>query len=98
MVGNFDFLQAEWPQLYAEAKKAERDALFDPRTTCFYARRTVEHTVMWIYRAQNLPEPYKSDLAARIHDGKFVGVVGHALVTKMDLIRRLGNTAVHDAK
>ena len=65
MVGNFDFLQAEWPQLHAEAKKAERDALFDPRTTCFYARRVVEHTVKWIYRTQNLPEPYKSDLAAR---------------------------------
>ncbi|WP_040796801.1 DEAD/DEAH box helicase family protein [Nocardia higoensis] len=96
MVGNFDFLQAEWPQLHAEARKAERDALFDPRTTCFYARRTVEHTVAWIYRTRNLPEPYKSDLAARIHDGKFVGVVGHGLVTKMDLIRRLGNKAVHD--
>ncbi len=98
MVGNFDFLQAEWPQLHAEAKKAERDALFDPRTTCFYARRTVEHTVKWIYRTQNLPEPYKSDLAARLHDGKFVGVVGHKLVSKMDLIRKLGNAAVHEAK
>jgi type I restriction enzyme, R subunit len=98
MVGNFDFLQAEWPQLHAEAKKAERDALFDPRTTCFYARRTVEHTVKWIYRTQSLPEPYKSDLAARLHDGKFVGVVGHKLVSKMDLIRKLGNAAVHEAK
>ncbi|WP_067830340.1 DEAD/DEAH box helicase family protein [Nocardia inohanensis] len=96
MVGNFDFLQAEWPQLHAEAKKAERDALFDPRTTCFYARRTVEHTVKWIYRTQNLPEPYKSDLAARIHAGGFVAVIGHGLVTKMDLIRRLGNAAVHE--
>ncbi|MEV0773385.1 DEAD/DEAH box helicase family protein [Nocardia salmonicida] len=98
MVGNFDFLQAEWPQLHAEARKAERDALFDPRTTCFYARRTVEHTVQWIYRTKNLPEPYKSDLAARIHEGSFVGVVGHGLITKMDLIRRLGNAAVHDDK
>ncbi|MGW5441491.1 DEAD/DEAH box helicase family protein [Nocardia asteroides] len=98
MVGNFDFLRAEWPQLHAEAKNAERDALFDPRTTCFYARRTVEHTVMWIYRTQNLPEPYKSDLAARIHHGAFVSVAGHGLVTKMDLIRRLGNAAVHDDK
>ena len=96
MVGNFDFLQAEWPQLYAEARNAERDALFDPRTTCFYARRTVEHAVKWIYRTQNLPEPYKSDLAARIHDGRFVGIVGHGLVTKMDYIRRLTNKAVHD--
>jgi len=98
MVGNFDFLQAEWPQLHAEAKKAERDALFDPRTTCFYARRVVEHTVKWIYRTQNLPEPYKTDLAARLHDGKFVALVGHSLVAKMDLIRRLGNTAVHETR
>lgn len=98
MVGNFDFLQAEWPQLHAEARKAERDALFDPRTTCFYARRTVELTVAWIYRTQNLPEPYKSDLAARLHHGGFVAVVGHGLVAKMDLIRKLGNAAVHEAR
>lgn len=98
MVGNFDFLQAEWPQLHAEARKAERDALSDPRTTCFYARRTVELTVAWIYRTQNLPEPYKADLSARLHDGTFVAVVGHGLQAKMNLIRKLGNTAVHEAR
>lgn len=42
MTGNFGFLQAQWPQLYREARNAERDALFDARTTCFYARRAVE--------------------------------------------------------
>ncbi|KAF0835778.1 DEAD/DEAH box helicase family protein [Nocardia caishijiensis] len=98
MVGNFEFLRAEWPQLHAEVRNAERDALFDPRTTCFYARRTVEHTVKWIYQTQNLSEPYKSDLAARIHHGAFAGVADHRIITKMDLIRRLGNAAVHDDK
>ncbi|MGW6694238.1 DEAD/DEAH box helicase family protein [Rhodococcus sp. NPDC054953] len=98
MVGNFDFLQAEWPQLHAEAHKAERDALFDARTTCFYARRTVELTVKWIYRTQGLPEPYKADLSARLHDARFTSIVGHGLLAKMNLIRKLGNAAVHEAR
>jgi type I restriction enzyme R subunit len=96
--GNFGFLQAQWPPLYAEARAAERDALFDARTTCFYTRRAVEHTVAWIYRVEDIPEPYKSDLAARIHQPDFVNLVGNALRQKFDLIRKLGNIAVHEKK
>ena len=98
MTGNFGFLQAQWPQLYAEARNAERDALFDARTTCFYARRAVEHTVGWIYRIEGFEEPYKSDLAARIHQPDFVNLVGNALRQKFNLIRKLGNIAVHEHK
>ncbi|OQQ30533.1 restriction endonuclease subunit R [Prescottella equi] len=98
MAGNFDFLQAEWPTLHAEARKAERDALFDARTTCFYARRTVELTVKWLYQVESLQEPYKSDLAARLHDPAFVSIIGHGLQAKMNLIRKLGNAAVHEAR
>lgn len=98
MAGNFDFLQTEWPALHVEARTAERDALFDARTTCFYARRTVEHTVAWIYRVEGIPESYKTDLAARLHHGAFVNLVGHSLQRKMDLIRKLGNAAVHENK
>lgn len=98
MSGNFGFLEAEWPQLHAEARKAERDALFDPRTTCFYARRTVELTVKWLFQVEALPEPYKDDLSARLHEPAFVSLVGHGLQAKMNLIRKLGNTAVHDQR
>ncbi|EEN87937.1 helicase C-terminal domain protein [Rhodococcus erythropolis SK121] len=98
MSGNFGFLEAEWPQLHAEARKAERDALFDPRTTCFYARRTVELTVKWLFQVEALPQPYKDDLSARIHEPEFVSLIGHGLQAKMNLIRKLGNTAVHDQR
>lgn len=98
MAGNFDFLQAEWPQLHAEAKKAERDALFDPRTTCFYARRTVELVVKWLYRVEDIQVPYKSDLAARLHDPVFKTAVPPQVLPKMNLIREYGNKAVHEAK
>jgi type I restriction enzyme R subunit len=29
--------------------RAEQCALFDPRTACFYARRTMELLVEWVY-------------------------------------------------
>lgn len=48
---NFSFLQAGWPELYAEAARAEKAAATDPRTACFYARRTLELAVAWLYRA-----------------------------------------------
>jgi type I restriction enzyme R subunit len=96
--GNFEFLQAEWPQLHAEARNAERDALFDARTTCFFARRAVEQTVDWIYRTENLAPPYKNDLSAHIHHPEFVNTVGPVRRQKFDLIRKLGNAAVHSKK
>ncbi|SNT25704.1 DEAD/DEAH box helicase family protein [Rhodococcoides kyotonense] len=98
MTGNFDFLQAEWPALYAEAKAAERDALFDPRTTVFYSRRTIELAVKWIYDVKQLPPPYKNDLSARLHEPKFVSLVGPNLLAKMNLVRKVGNNAVHDPR
>ncbi|MGL4304674.1 MAG: DEAD/DEAH box helicase family protein, partial [Mycobacteriaceae bacterium] len=98
MAGNFEFLQAEWPALYAEARKAERDALFDARTTCFYARRTIEITVKWIYQVESLEIPYKDDLSARLHDPEFLKVIDPRLHAKMNLIRKLGNSAVHDVR
>ena len=96
VAGNFDFLQGEWPQVYASAKNAERDALFDSRSTCFYARRTVEAAVKWLYTVNGLDKPYKDDLSARIHDPAFQALVPGPVQTKLDLIRRAGNHAVHD--
>lgn len=96
MAGNFDFLQGEWPQIHASAKNAERDALFDSRSTCFYARRTVEAAVKWLYTVNGLDKPYKDDLSARIHDPAFQAIVPTTVQTKLDLIRRAGNHAVHD--
>lgn len=98
MAGNFDFLQAEWPQIYASAKSAERDALFDARTTCFYARRTLESTVKWLYTAHHLQAPYRDDLSARIHEPAFQQLLPPQLFLKMNLIRKSGNIAVHDER
>ena len=103
MISNFTFLQTEWPALYAEATRAERAALADPRTACFYARRTLELAVTWLYQAEGgqrgaLSMPYKPDLSAFMFEPSFKVLVGPALHAKMDLIRKQGNNAVHSTR
>lgn len=100
---NFDFLAPDWPDLLTEARRAEAAALADPRTACFYARRTLELAVAWLYQAEggrggSLRLPYKADLSAFLFEPSFQQLVGNAIHAKMDVIRRLGNRAVHDAR
>jgi type I restriction enzyme, R subunit len=95
-VGNFGFVEAEWPDLYAESVRAERFAFVDPRTSCFYARRTLELTLAWLFTAdESLTLPYKNDLSAMLYEPTLRALVGPALQAKMDVIRRQGNAAVH---
>ena len=96
MASNFSFLQAEWPDLCEEAVRAERLGVADPRASCFYARRTLELTLAWLYEADDsLQMPYREDLAAMIAEPTVVRVAGPAIRAKMDVIRRQGNAAVH---
>ena len=100
---NFAFLQPDWPDLLAEARRAEAAAHSDPRTACFYARRTLELAVAWLYEAEggrggSLRMPYKADLSAFLFEPSFQQLVGPTVHTKMDVIRRLGNKAVHDVR
>ncbi|MDZ7865021.1 DEAD/DEAH box helicase family protein [Acidovorax sp.] len=100
---NFSFLQSDWPDLLAEARRAEATAHTDARTTCFYARRSLELAVAWLYQAEggkggSLRMPYKADLSAFLFEPSFQQLVGPAVHAKMDVIRRLGNKAVHDAR
>jgi type I restriction enzyme R subunit len=100
---NFAFLQPDWPDLLAEARRAEAAAHADPRTACFYARRTLELAMAWLYQAEggrggSLRLPYKADLSAFLFEPSFQQLVGSTVHAKMDVIRRLGNKAVHDVR
>lgn len=98
-MSNFAFLQAVgWSEIHADCMRAESYATSDPRSACFYSRRTVELLVDYLYDVVALPIPYKNDLAAKINDPKFKSKVGVGIATKLNLIRKLGNTAVHEAQ
>jgi type I restriction enzyme R subunit len=96
-VSNFAFLKDEWPDLYAEARRAEAYAAGDPRGSCIYARSTVELAIRWLYDVDDtLRLPYERKLAAMLHEPTFRNLIGVDRQNKIDLIRRHGNTAVHE--
>ena len=98
-MSNFDFLKAEWPDIYEAATKAEALAYHDPRASCFYARRGLELAVSWLYRSDRaLKLPYQDHLAALIHEPTFRDTVGPAVFTKAKLLKDLGNMAVHSSR
>ncbi len=98
-MSNFAFLQSEWSILYGAAIKAEELANTEARTSCFYARRTLELAVGWLYKHdKSLRLPYQDHLSALIHEPSFKATVGDAVFTKAKLIKDLGNLAVHSTR
>lgn len=95
---NFDFARSTLPSVHADCARAESYLSSDPRSACFYARRAVEKVVWHLYDVMALRLPYQDDLSARINDAGFRAKVGNGIAQKLNLIRKLGNAAVHDAK
>jgi len=93
---NFWFIQQVWPDVFEACVRAERYLAGDPRTACIWARRAIELLVDHLYDLLNLPEPYQNDLAARSAAPAFRQIAGEGIVAKLRLIRRVGNTAVHE--
>ena len=98
MTSNFDFIQTTWPVIHADCVRAESYLSSDPAAACVYSRRVIEQLVGHLYDVIGLPAPYRNDLAARINDAGFQANVGVGIVGKLNLIRRLGNTAAHGGK
>ena len=95
-MSQFAFLQREWPAVFDSAARAEVSVHGDPRTACFYARRTLELAVNWAYKHDAaLRLPYQNNLSALIHEPSFKQAAGEAVFSKVRLINTLGNRAVH---
>jgi type I restriction enzyme R subunit len=98
-VGNFGFLLPEWALVHDSASRAESLVHADPRASCFYARRTLELAVSWLYKHDtSLRLPYQDHLSALIHESTFRQTVGDAVFNKARVIKDLGNLAVHNQR
>lgn len=98
-MSHFAFLQREWPDIYDATARAERAVHFDPRTSCFYARRALELAVGWAYKFDaSLMLPYQDNLSALIHEPSFKQMAGEAVFNKARIVNTLGNRAVHGAR
>jgi type I restriction enzyme R subunit len=98
-MSNFTFLQTEWPALHEAAVRAESLVNSDARAACFYARRTLELAVQWLYRSDStLRLPYQEHLSALLHEPTFKALTGDAVFAKTRVVKDLGNLAVHSHK
>ena len=85
--------------MYESAAQAERAVHSDARASCFYARRSLELAVAWLYKHDpSLRLPYQDHLSALIHEPTFRTLVGSAVFNKTKLVKELGNLAVHSNK
>lgn len=96
MPSNFDFLQQDWRTLHEDAAEVELNVYLSPRTGVFYARRTLERAMNWLYENDSdLKKPYQQTLAALIHEPTFRDILPPSLFQNVRLIHKLGNLAVH---
>ncbi|MBI1921096.1 MAG: DEAD/DEAH box helicase family protein [Geobacter sp.] len=98
-MSNFTFLNTNWPDLFETAREAEQNVNSAPRTSCFYARRSLERAVKWLYANDTyLKQPYADNLAALIHEPTFRDNLEPCLFPKILTIQKIGNLAVHSDK
>ena len=96
MNSQYALISHEWPELHAEAVRVEECALSDPRTACFYAHRTIELLVEWVYDNDGqLERPFGyGTLADLIYSADFRVIAGEQM-RRFRLLKDLGNKAVH---
>ncbi len=96
MNSQYALITGQWPELHEEALKVEQFALSDPRTACFYARRTIELLVEWVYdNDSQLERPFAAQtLADLMYARVFCDLAGEQM-RRFRLLKDLGNKAVH---
>jgi type I restriction enzyme R subunit len=95
-MSQFAFLQAEFPDIFAHAARAETLAHADPRGAAFYCRLALETAVSWLYRHDGtLKNPYDPTLAALLAEPSFQALLGRTLAVKARFVKDTGNAAAH---
>jgi type I restriction enzyme R subunit len=97
MNSNFHFLQQQWPDLYQRASKAEQLVHTDPRTSLTYSRMALELAVNWMFNNDDeLELPYDTSLNSLMKNIAFQQQFPFKLYNEIDLIRKVGNLAIHN--
>jgi len=97
--GNFYFLDGDYDRFYEQARKAETYLQTDAEACAIFCRKALEEMVNWMFDADRqlesvLPDE-ESSLNNLMHKPGFIRLVGNALFTDINVIRKTGNLAVH---
>lgn len=96
MASNFQFLQAEWEELYRSAEKAEILSFTEPTLSALISRITLEKAIHWMFENDpGLKMPFDTSLASLMSDWNFSNRLPKNVQESVHLVRKIGNFAAH---
>ena len=98
---NFDFLLSEkkFAKFASAAVTAEKILHIDPEAAVINCRRAMEIAVKWMYSVDSdLSTPFDENLRSLINESDFHDIVGDDLWKRLDIIRKIGNSAAHGGR
>ena len=99
MPSNFSFLQHEFSSLYDDVRRAEEHVFTDPMYCAILCRKGLEGFVKWLYdNDKDLELPYDTTLNSLMHEQSFQQVIPPTLLRNINLLRKIGNNAVHSSQ
>lgn len=97
-MSNFAFLKTYWEPFLQDALEAERMVIRAPISTAFYARRSLELGIKWVFENDSKAvKPYEENLAAMLHEQSFRNLLPLGLFDHLKYIWKLGNRAAHES-
>jgi type I restriction enzyme R subunit len=95
-MSNFNFIPKTWATLAQAPQEAEQHAHNAPLYAAMLCRKSLEEWVRWMYEHDGeLALPYDTSLSSLMHEHAFKNLVAPIQFNQINLIRKLGNTAVH---
>lgn len=95
-MSNFNFIPATFQALAQAPKEAEKHVYGAPLYCAMLCRKSLEEWVRWMYEHDSdLALPYDTSLSSLMHDQNFKNLVAPIQFNQINLIRKLGNNAVH---
>jgi type I restriction enzyme R subunit len=95
-LSNFSFIPTQWASISATPQEAELQVYNAPLYSAMLCRKSLEEWVRWMYEHDaDLILPYDTSLSSLLHDQGFKNIVAPIQFNQINLIRKLGNAAVH---
>jgi type I restriction enzyme, R subunit len=95
-MSNFSFIPPNWAYIAQTPIEAEKHVYGAPLYAAMLCRKSLEEWVRWMYEHdEDLTLPYDNSLSTLLHEQCFKNVVAPMQFNQLNLIRKLGNNAVH---
>ncbi len=95
-MSNFSFIPSHWANIAQTPQEAEQHVYGAPLYAAMLCRKSLEEWVRWMFEHdEDLTLPYDTSLSSLIHEQCFKNVVAPMQFNHINLIRKLGNAAVH---